>query len=167
MTRVESQLQQTAVHEAGHAVIIVVQCRRFGFVEIGDASHILGDGTVGTRLGRIHHEPDEFITPRQETMELWGGVCAERLLKPHRSWLQLILNSGLADLEEINRTMKEFPRDRTIPSEDELIRATTQLLKENWQFVMAVVNALLERKRLFYYDVMRLLLQGFKSNLAA
>jgi hypothetical protein len=148
----------TAYHEAGHAVCGCVLGRYPLSVTIVRDGHAAGKTEFEASIpsharGHFHDSPARRTYAEQRVMgELAGGI-AHDLLKPERA-------KDISDeydlhfaRELIIELVNWQDRDAYLAEAQVKCRA---LLKANWQWVVAVADALIQRKTLLREDVLAL-----------
>jgi hypothetical protein len=161
------QLYSHAIHEAGHVVCILNFGHPFKFVEIGDAPHELLDGSMGSRWGRVHYgDPEELpmVSAREEIVELWGGMAAQKIHRPRNNWVYYMLTGGMEDVRIIKVVRDKHnnnPRTKWLITDEyadrQLKDMAVTILKRDWDKVIKIADALIVRGKLTYAEVQEVL----------
>lgn len=133
----------TAVHEAGHAVMVIEEGRRFEEVVLRRK----GEALAFVKNVQPLPGDDEVVRI------LLGGIVAERLCQT--DWSLDLVTGAHCDMCRIG----DFFRGKTtsavmVPWN---VEATVERVARRWTDIVAVVTALVERRRLSYRNVLSLL----------
>jgi len=135
-----------AIHEAGHAVVTILVGVSLGCVELVHPSQDVGD-----EFGRCYRG----ITTDSETEVLikFAGVGAELI---HRNkgekWSSPFASSGRGDWQAAKPYLDANGDNRRAAVKSAKSKVT-QLLRDNWSWVLAVSSLLREKRFLFGSEV--------------
>lgn len=130
-----------AIHEAGHAIMTLLTGEALGFMEL---KHPSEDGWGQGRSARR----GPALTPENEVLIKFAGVGAELIYRNMGSaWSYLFRDVGKLDWEKAQPYLRKIEGNRKAVLKN-LKSKVIQMLKENWDWVLAVAKKLREKRRL-------------------
>jgi len=142
--RYRRQEVRTAYHEAGHALIAL---HSIHLSSIGIERKIKRGGQTFTqKKGWIQPVRGSKVSVEENILIELAGPTAERLCPygPGRDFHQ----ASMADMQKIEKALKDLTASERGDYLDECRNRVEHMLKHHWPEVVALANALLERKRL-------------------
>jgi hypothetical protein len=133
------RLNPIAVHEAGHAVVTILERTTFSHVTIE---------TRGNSLGAVHMTRVRIGNDEDVRIKL-AGAMAERL--NCRTWHWRLACGAEEDLESVGKFFRDNERLRVLIKYN--VEATEAQLIEHWTEVDLVARALMRWKTLEYDEV--------------
>jgi hypothetical protein len=164
-----------AYHESAHAVMSIYVDEPFDYI-------IMFNQRIGDRIhtGRVVYPKladglGEYITTKKGFFKHAGihlaGAVANKILKPGRTYKQIFADEAHADIqfvqEMISLLLFNEPEYANLDADQKLavqkfimktlLPQVRKIIKQQWKYVMIVGNALIEKARLEYAEVLILM----------
>jgi ATP-dependent Zn protease len=168
MKEYENNLQNTAVHEAGHAFIHALLAIPFTYVTIIPDQNVnhYGDTALGSLMPIWSYcgkesgsnpclDPNDFIICFMEDLGIIAGMVAEMLYRKD----EMNFTGSKSDLKQLNHNCRnKLPASIRHKYSSFLIAYAFNLLKqkENYYLILKIAEELLEHKTLSYGQVKKI-----------
>jgi hypothetical protein len=156
--------QESAYHEAAHAVAYLYVGEPFQYIEIGrkhcDPSSLkLSDSYKVVSLGRVQPCPEHKYDDLSVMIVCLAGIAAERVMRPRTPLSKIQRNAAYGDYLEANaRATSVFGEDFIEGFIQNVYWPQAQeFVRDNWQKIIMLGDQVLKKRKLSYDEVRALL----------